>query len=81
MLANDLKKGDVVRITGTGWRATIEDNKKGVTRMARVEGIATETGSIYIHDIAYMEHPDGPEPIEYTRAQAKQIAAIKRMGF
>ena len=48
--ANDLKKGDRVRLRN-GWFATIEDNKKGAIRMATVEGFVTEMGSIYAADI------------------------------
>ena len=51
MLANDMKKGQM----GTqvnGWKFEIYDNLKGVTRMAKVWGLYTEIGSIYIHDIA-----------------------------
>ena len=50
MKTNDLKKGDRVRLHN-GWNATIEDNLKGNTRMATVEGFVTEMGSIYSHDI------------------------------
>lgn len=50
MKANDLKKGDRVRLNN-GWFATIEDNKKGAIRMATVEGFVTEMGSIYAADI------------------------------
>jgi len=48
--ANDLKKGDRV-LLNNGWEAVIEDNKKGAIRMATVEGIVTEMGSIYAADI------------------------------
>ena len=50
--ANDLKKGDRVRLNN-GWFATIEDNKKGAIRMATVEGFETEMGSIYAADIQF----------------------------
>ena len=86
MLANDMKKGLVVMLRGTGWRATIADNAKGLVRMATVEGLYTETGSIYVHDIAYAIVGDGaggvtPEPVELTAAQAKQDARIRAAGF
>ena len=77
MLANDMKKGQ----TGTqhnGWDFRIEDNKKGVTRMATVYGLSTEMGSIYIHDIATLDMPNGTkEPIEFSPAQSKQTEKIK----
>ena len=50
--ANDLKKGNRVRLNN-GWFATIEDNKKGAIRMATVEGLVTEMGSIYAADIEF----------------------------
>ena len=50
MKTNALKKGDRVQLRN-GWFATIADNLKGNTRMATVEGICTETGSVYSHDI------------------------------
>lgn len=71
MLANDLKKGDVVWLKN-GWRATIMDNRRGNIRLATVEGFVTETGSIYAWDIA--RHDDG-RPVEHklskSAAQAK----------
>jgi len=81
MLANDMKKGQL----GTqvnGWQFEIVDNLKGVTRMAKVWGLYTEIGSIYIHDIATLKMPDGStEKIEFSPAQVKQIARIKASGF
>jgi hypothetical protein len=81
MLANDMKRGTVVRLRGTGERATIADNAKGLIRTADVEGIFREMGSIYVHDIAYVETAHGPEPVELTTAQAKQDARIRAAGF
>lgn len=71
MKTNDLKKGDMVLLLN-GWKARIEDNKKGNTRLATVYGFETEIGSIYSHDIAYKLNTDGTkELIEYTDAQKK----------
>jgi hypothetical protein len=50
MKSNELRKGDRVFLHN-GWFATIEDNKKGNTRLATVEGFETEMGSIYVWDI------------------------------
>lgn len=81
MLANDLKKGMRIRLRN-GWWATIEDNMRGLTRLATVEGYATEMGSIYVHEIAIVEPPGGGvEYVEFTPAQAKKVAAIKAAGF
>ena len=81
MLANDMKKGQMGTQVG-GRRYEIADNLKGVTRMAKVWGAYTEIGSIYIHDIATLDMPDGSiEKIEFSPAQTKQIARIKSAGF
>ena len=85
MLANDMKKGQ----TGTqvnGWKFEIMDNMKGNIRLAKVYGFETEIGSIYVHDIASVDMPDGTtEPVEFTPAQAKKVAqtqtALKAMGW
>jgi hypothetical protein len=61
--ANDLKKGDRVRLSN-GWYATIEDNKKGAIRMATVEGLVTEMGSIYAADIQFFMKDLGDNMIE-----------------
>jgi hypothetical protein len=81
MLANDMRKGTVVRLRDSGWRATIADNAKGLIRLADVEGWEREFGSIYVHDIAFVETDNGPEPVELTTAQAKQDARIRAAGF
>jgi len=47
---NDLKKGTRVLLRN-GFYATLLDNRKGTTRLADVEGIVRESGSIYSHDI------------------------------
>jgi len=87
MLSNDLKKGDRV-VLHNGWRATIEDNKKGNIRMATVHGYETEMGSIYIWDIrgrlpATIQpgHFVELEPIELTKAQLKAKTAVNAYGF
>ena len=51
MLTKEIKSGDRIQLSN-GWFATMKDNGRGVTRMAEVEGIFTETGSIYSFDIA-----------------------------
>lgn len=81
MLANDLKKGDKVRLKN-GWNATIEDNLKGNIRMATVEGFVTEMGSVYTHDIAFKFNPDETvEPVELSPRQAKAAGKIKSYEF
>ena len=81
MLANDIKKGN----TGTlinGWEFRIEDNNKGLIRMATVYGFYTEMSSIYMHNIASVNMPNGNiEKIEFTADQQKKINNIKMAGF
>ena len=71
----------MVRLRYTGWRATIMDNAKGMIRMADVEGMEREIGSIYVTDIAYVETPDGPDRVQLSPAQAKKAQAIRAAGF
>lgn len=47
---NDLKKGTRIKLAN-GWYGTLMDNRKGNVRMAEVEGLYTEMGSVYGHDI------------------------------
>lgn len=70
MLTNDLKKGTRIKLAN-GWPATLEDNKRGNIRMATVEGIFTEIGSIYAHDIVsyFSSEADKFMPVEHTKAQ------------
>lgn len=78
MTTNDLRRGDRVRLR-SGWYATIEDDKRGNTRLARVEGFVTEVGSVYSHDVVAHIRADGSEvAIEHTPAQLK---LQKRVSF
>lgn len=61
MKTNDLKKGHRIMLEN-GWMATIADNMKGDTRMATVEGLVTEMGSVYSHDIMWAKLEGDPEP-------------------
>ena len=72
MQTNELKKGDRV-VLANGWQATIEDNRKGNTRLATVYGIFTEMGSVYSHDILYkVDMTTGQTtPIDHTPQQNK----------
>lgn len=84
MLANDIKKGMRVKLKN-GWYGTMYDNKKGNIRMCEVEGIETEIGSVYTHEIASVKvAPDatdydsrGWEPVELSDRQAKNADSIK----
>jgi len=78
MKTNDIKKGMRI-VLRNGWEATIEDNRKGNIRMATVEGMYTETGSIYAHDIAgVLIDNQWVRPI-YTPEQAKLRSRVDEM--
>ena len=75
MKTNDIKKGVRFRLMN-GWYATMMDNMRGNTRMAEVEGMYTEIGSVYAHDIASVRvtsvHGDTFwQAVEHTKAQIK----------
>jgi len=72
MKTNELKKGMRIQLAN-GWKGTMADNMKGNTRLVEVEGIYTETGSVYSHDIVW--HIDADTDvctrIEHTVPQLK----------
>ena len=70
MTPNELKKGTVVFLRN-GWKATLEDNMRGNTRLATVEGFVTETGSIYAHNIVYAIVKGKRTTVEYTPSMLK----------
>ena len=79
---NDLKKGDIVVMKDTGWKAEIMDNKKGNIRTAKVHGPFTDIDSVYTYDIDHViqfQGKPGKWIIEYTPAEQKQVDRIK--GF
>jgi len=81
MLTNDIKKGTRIQLRN-GWYATMADNKRGNIRMAEVEGIVTEIGSIYAHDIIYAWVDGERKVIELTKAQVKmEIAENKKLKW
>lgn len=71
MKTNDIKKGMRVHLRN-GWYGTMSDNAKGNTRVVLVEGLYTEMGSVYSHDIMRASK-DGVtwEQVEHTPAQNK----------
>lgn len=78
MKTNDLKKGMMV-ILRNGWKAKIEDNRKGNLRLATVYGMYTEMGSVYSHDIvSYVDEMGFMHDIEHTPAQEKLWADVER---
>jgi hypothetical protein len=89
---NDLKKGMWVMMRGTNWIAQIADNMRGNIRMAKVYGLYTEIGSVYVWDIR-CKLADDTDPhneerkftpvanIELTPKQVKDRDRIQAMGF
>ena len=77
MKTNDIKKGTEIRMSD-GFTGIMEDNKKGNIRMATINGIFTEMGSIYAHNITAAKNTNGDwERIELTTAQLK----MKQSGW
>jgi len=70
---NDIKKGDRIQLRN-GWYATMYDNKRGNIRMAEVEGIYTEIGSVYAHNIVMAKVDGGWQQVEHTKQQKKMRA-------
>lgn len=73
MKTNDIKKGMRILLSN-GWYATMMDNKKGNIRMAEVEGIYTEIGSVYGHDIRQVKVDNSWVKVELTPDQLKMKA-------
>jgi hypothetical protein len=76
MLTNDLKSGTRIRLRN-GWYATLKDNKRGNIRLAEVEGIFTELGSIYSHDIAKAEVNGVWVDVTHSKDQKRIRAIVK----
>jgi len=78
----DVKKGARVRLTN-GWYATMLNNDmRGHTRIALVEGFCTEAGSVYTTDIARVMKEDGSlYPVLHTPGQIKAAEKRKAFGF
>lgn len=79
MKTNDIKKGMRFRLAN-GWYGTMLDNKRGNIRLAEVEGIYKEIGSVYAHDIISVEQPDGVwHTIELTEQQKQTAHAVSEL--
>lgn len=79
MKTNDIKKGMRIKLAN-GWYATMLDNKRGNIRLAEVEGIYKEIGSIYAHDIISVEQPDGVwHVVEHTKQQKQTADAVANL--
>ncbi len=83
MQANDIKKGMQIT-TKSGFNGTMEDNKKGITRLIKVDGLCgPELGSEYIFKLRRVFNPETEkwEEVELSPAQQKQAALIRAAGF
>ena len=81
MLTNELKKGARVKLRN-GWTATVMDNGRGNTRVCEVQGIYTEIGSVYAHDIVIYYPPTGSSVlVEHTDKQLKLREQVAAFGF
>ena len=73
---NDIRKGWRVQ-QYNGWFGTMMDNRKGNIRSVLVEGIYTEQGDIYAHQIRRAQDPATGQwhAIEFTNSQLSLMAA------
>ena len=79
MKTNDIKKGMRIKLAN-GWYGTVLDNKRGNIRLAEVEDIYKEIGSIYAHDIISVEQPDGVwHVVEHTKQQKQTADAVANL--
>lgn len=78
----EVRKGTLVCLRN-GWEAEVLDNATNrQTRLCKVFGTYTETGSVYSTDIVSARMPDGIwYVVEHTPAQLKAHAARKALGF
>lgn len=81
MKTNNIKKGDRVKMRGTGWEGTMMDNKRGNIRDVRVEGTFTEVGSVYSHDIEFVKVDGKWKKVEHTKAQLELKKTIEAAGI
>jgi hypothetical protein len=66
--SNDLKKGTQIMLK-SGFGAVLYDNKKGNIRLAEVDGIFKEIGSIYAYDIDQAFINGNWHPVTHTKKQ------------
>lgn len=76
---NDLKKGTPITLKN-GWAAIIMDNKKGDIRLAEVDGLVKEIGSIYAHDIDTAFINGEWVLVDYTKSQLQLKDMVDNLG-
>jgi len=77
---NDIKQGIRIRLRN-GWQGTMQDNKRGQTRLCLVEGLCTEVGSVYATDIVGAKIKDEWMVVDYPEKYIEDMAMRKLMGF
>ena len=80
MKTNDIKKGARIKLDN-GFFGTMFDNARGNTRMVEVEGLYTEIGSVYSHEIVAVKVSDVWQVVEHTPAQLKLKTQLTAMGW
>lgn len=76
---NDLKKGTPITLKN-GWAAIIMDNKKGDIRLAEVDGLVKEIGSIYAHDIDTAFINGEWVLVDHTKSQLQLKDMVDNLG-
>lgn len=80
MKTNDIKKEMRVKLRN-GWFGTMKDNMRGNTRMVEVEGVFTEIGSVYAHDIVAVLVDNKWVAVEHSDKQTQLRKQVESFGF
>lgn len=77
----NIEKGARVKLQ-SGWLATLK-GKPGnkTTVLAEVEGLVTEIGSVYCHEIMQVQVGGEWELVEHTKTQLKLKETLTNAGF
>ena len=87
MKTNDIKKGMEIKTDQLGVliSGTMEDNKKGNTRLIDTKGsevgMFDEMGSVYAWNIKLVKVDDAWEKVELTDKQVNDQKRIRSMGW
>jgi hypothetical protein len=79
MLTKDIKKGDRFQLRN-GWFGTMKDNGRGVSRLAEIEGVFTEIGSVYSFEIEKVFKGEQVFSVELTDKE-KQVQRMNEEIF
>ena len=88
MLTNNIKKGTPIKTNQLGYpvSGTMEDNKKGNTRLIKTNGsevgLFDEYGSVYAWNIVAAKNNEGKwESVELTEKQTETQKINESLGF